>query len=66
MSQETMEHLFIPYYQGDKSRATQGLGLGLSISKKIVELCGGEIWVESEPQKGTSFTVILPKNRKEK
>ena len=66
MSQETMEHLFIPYYQGDKSRATQGLGLGLSISKKIVELCGGEIWVESELQKGTSFTVILPKNRKEK
>lgn len=60
MAQEVLEHLFDPYYQGDSSHAGQGLGLGLSISKRIVELCGGRISVQSELGTGSKFTVILP------
>lgn len=60
MSEETMQHLFTPYYQGDSSRATQGLGLGLAIAKRIAELCGGDIHVESQPGAGSRFTVHLP------
>lgn len=60
MDQDTMEHLFDPYYQGDTSHSRQGLGLGLSISKRIVELCGGRISVQSELGTGSRFTVALP------
>lgn len=60
MDKETMQHLFMPYYQGDTSRSTQGLGLGLSISQRIVELCSGTISVDSVPGKGSTFTVTLP------
>ena len=60
MSKETLSHLFDPYYQGDASHSGQGLGLGLSIAKRIVELCGGSIAVQSEPGTGSKFTVALP------
>lgn len=60
MTEETRQHLFDPYFQGDSSRSVQGLGLGLSIAKRIVELCEGEIAVESAPGEGSIFTVTLP------
>jgi signal transduction histidine kinase len=60
MDEEILNHLFDPYYQGDSSHASQGLGLGLSIAKRIVELCGGEISVKSELAIGSTFTVLLP------
>lgn len=60
MSEETLSHLFDPYYQGDASHSKSGLGLGLSIAKRIVELCGGDISVQSQPDLGSSFTVTLP------
>ncbi len=60
MSEETLAHLFDPYYQGDASHSRHGLGLGLSISKRIVELCGGEISVQSKLNTGSKFTVVLP------
>lgn len=60
MSEETLSRLFDPYYQGDVSHSGQGLGLGLSIAKRIVELCGGSITAESELGTGSRFTVILP------
>lgn len=60
MDEETLSHLFDPYYQGDRSHSGQGLGLGLSIAKKIVTLSGGEIQVRSKVDEGSEFTVTLP------
>jgi len=60
MGEETMKHLFDKFYQGDKSHASQGNGLGLSLAKQIIGLHGGGIRVESEPGKGSAFFVTLP------
>lgn len=57
MNQDTMAHLFDPYYQGDTSHTRQGLGL--SISERIVELCGGRISVQNELGTGSNFTFEL-------
>ena len=60
MDEDTLSHLFDPYYQGDRSHSGQGLGLGLSIAKKIVTLSGGSIQVKSRVDEGSEFTVTLP------
>ena len=60
ISEETLKYLFDPYYQGDSSHSQQGLGLGLSIAKRIVELCDGTITVQSKISVGSTFTVTLP------
>lgn len=60
MTEEQLTHIFHRYYQGNRSRSSAGLGLGLSIAHRIVELCGGQIEVESKPEAGSRFTVILP------
>ena len=59
MDENTKKYLFNKFYQGDNSRQDLGYGLGLSISKRIVELSGGSIIVDSELGKYTKFTVIL-------
>ncbi|MEO3946668.1 HAMP domain-containing sensor histidine kinase [Gorillibacterium sp. CAU 1737] len=60
MSEEVQRRAFERFYQGDRSRAREGNGLGLPLVKRIVELCGGEVRVESEPGAGAVFTVRLP------
>lgn len=60
MTEEVLEHLFDPYYQGDTSHASKGLGLGLAIAKRIVELCNGTISVKSELGVGSQFMITLP------
>ncbi|NLG89521.1 MAG: HAMP domain-containing histidine kinase [Clostridiaceae bacterium] len=66
MDSYTMKHMFDKFYQGDKSRSMRGNGLGLSIAKRIVDLCMGEISVQSEVGRGTTFTVRLPKSQNTK
>ena len=56
----SLPHIFEKFYQADSSHATKGNGLGLPLAKKIVEMCGGRIGVQSDLGKGTEFTVILP------
>ncbi len=60
MDEETVKHIFDQFYQGDASRTTEGNGLGLSIVRRIVELCRGAVLVRSRPDEGSVFTVILP------
>ncbi len=60
ISKEDQEKIFDRFYQSDASRSIQGTGLGLSMVKKIVELHHGEIQVESEEKKGSTFRVRLP------
>lgn len=62
MDDNTLKYLFGKYYQADKSlsRMSEGSGIGLSLAKHIVELHGGNIKVESELGKGSTFIVDLP------
>ncbi|MCL1788440.1 MAG: HAMP domain-containing histidine kinase [Defluviitaleaceae bacterium] len=60
MQAGTIKHIFQKFYQGNESRSNQGNGLGLALVKRIVELSGGTIAVESRVGKGSVFTVELP------
>jgi signal transduction histidine kinase len=55
-----LEHLFEPYHRCETTRSVPGLGLGLAISKQIVEAHGGKIGVKSNPGKGSTFYFTLP------
>lgn len=61
MSPEELEHIFERFYRADKARDRSGSGLGLSIAQWIVHLHGGEITAQSQPGKGSQFTVALPR-----
>ena len=61
MTKEELSQIFNKFYQVDKSKTTKGLGLGLTIVSRIVELVEGKIKVESEPGKGSVFTITLYK-----
>lgn len=57
---EDLPRVFERFYQVDKARSAGGTGLGLAISREIVQAHGGRCWVESTPEGGTAFFVLLP------
>jgi signal transduction histidine kinase/DNA-binding response OmpR family regulator len=62
MTQEQVQKLFNEYarFNMEVNRATEGTGLGMSIAKNLLDLMGGSIVVESEPGKGSTFTILIP------
>ena len=62
MSEETQLMAFNKFYQNDKTKKGQGLGLGLTIVKRIVDIANGEIVLNSQLNKGTKIKVTLPIN----
>lgn len=65
MSPEFLNRLFLPFEREDTSMTNQvsGVGLGMAITKNVVQLMGGQIDVESVQGQGSSFTVVLPCQR---
>lgn len=57
MDEETGKRIFEKFYQGDTSHSGEGNGLGLALVKKIIDITGGEISVESALGEGSTFTV---------
>lgn len=60
ISDQDLPRIFDRLYRGDHSRATRGLGLGLSLVRAYVEAQGGKITVASSPGAGSTFTISLP------
>ena len=66
MPQEQRE-VFAKFYRAENelTRGIEGTGLGLAISQSIVEQCGGKIWVQSDWQKGSTFSFSVPREQQE-
>ena len=62
MSEEFLQHIFEPFARSEEaqSRQIQGTGLGMAITHSFAEMMGGTLEVESEPNKGSTFTFTLP------
>ena len=60
MTEEAQKRIFDKFYQADRSRKQEGVGLGLSLVKRIVDMMGGTITVTSEVGVGSTFRVELP------
>ena len=56
MDEATLDHIFEPFF----TTKANGMGMGLAISRSIIEAHGGDIWMTSNAMEGTTFTFILP------
>ena len=64
ISPQSLKYLFDPFTRGKTAESKKGWGLGLALVKSVVEALDGSVQVESTKEKGTTFTVTLPKNVK--
>ena len=60
MTEEVKKHIFDKFFQVDNSHSQKGIGLGLSIVSRILELLNGSINCESVLNEGTIMTVVIP------
>lgn len=60
ISKDDLPYLFDLFYQTNQNKVKEGNGIGLTITKQLVEVSGGKIYVMSEPGKGTTFTITIP------
>ena len=58
--EEDIERIFEPFYRGRNTSTENGVGLGLCFVKEVVDLHRGKILVQSEPKKGSIFSILLP------
>ena len=65
MTREQVDSLFDEYsrFNMEANRTTEGTGLGMSITQNLIRLMNGEIFIDSEPKKGSTFTVHLPQGK---
>jgi signal transduction histidine kinase len=61
MTPDETRRAFEPFFRGEQTRTTPGTGLGLSIVKRVIEASGGAISVESQPGRGSTFVIHLPR-----
>ena len=59
---ESSEKIFDPFQRDEITRGVEGTGLGLAIVREIVDQHGGKVWVESEPEQGTTFHVSIARD----
>ncbi len=59
MTEEVKRNIFTPFFS---TKDTMGTGLGLALTARIIRVHGGEILVDSEPGRGTTFRVNIPKD----
>jgi two-component system, OmpR family, sensor histidine kinase ArlS len=60
IAKEELPHIFEPFYRASDVRMKDGFGLGLSMASRIIKLHNGEVQVQSQIGKGTTFTIQLP------
>ena len=60
INKDELSSIFDLFYRGSASRREEGMGIGLSVVKNIIDIHGWKINVESEKDKGTSFTITIP------
>ncbi|MBN8838278.1 MAG: HAMP domain-containing protein [Sphingobacteriia bacterium] len=60
IAEEELQHIFDPFYRGNNKKFVDGNGIGLALTKRIIQIHNGNISVSSVVNKGTTFTVSLP------